>query len=427
MKVTKIQHTVKLDNVLDVAFDVHKELLYSAAKTETKTYQDQCKNKTSVIERHLKIWIDVAQKLGLANIRVICEPTGKYDRKLLRTARRLGCLTTYVNTEAVAKYRIIETNDPGKTDTKDPFVINSVAKQGKTIKIRTLPKDYVMMRKLGKIYDEQEVQLVRSRCYLKQELIELFCDYDFGKDFLFSRSGRALIKKYHANPYRIVESGYKRFCTSMRKAAPRIRKISLDKLWEQASMSILHELPEEYIQLIEQRYLQLWDEFEHYEEARIKTAEAMETLLNRMRKDDPNIPEPTKQVISEKNLARFLGESGPLSDFDHWRQLMRYGGLNICMRQSGKYVGQFKISKRGRPLLRKILQNIVLPLVPKHKLLGEYYHRKKGAEKMPGNKAMTVTARLFLRKFFGWYKSGKAFDAERFTTDIHRLEQNKAA
>lgn len=420
MKVTQIKQTIKLDHVMDVAFDVHKDLLYCAARTDKATYQDQCQNKTVRIEKQLRAWRDIAESHGLPNIRVICEPTGIYDRKLLRTARRLGCLTTYVNTEAVAKYRVIETNEPGKTDTKDPFVIGSVAKQGKTIRIRTLPQEYTIMRKLGKIYDEQESQMVRTRVYLSQELQALFCDYDFGKDFLYSNSGRALIAKYHANPYRIVKAGQRRFRNAMKKAVPRIRRTTLEKLWEQAKVSVLHELPDEYLKTIEQRFMQLWGDFERFESARAATTETMEKLLKRLRKQDPNIPAPNKRVVSEKNLARLIGETGPLSDFDHWRQLMRYSGLNICMRQSGKFVGQNKISKRGRPMLRKILQNIVLPLVPKHKLFGTFYHHKIGVEKMPGNKAMTVTARMFLRKFFGWYKSGEAFDLERFTVDTNR-------
>jgi transposase len=420
MKVTQIKQTIKLDHVMDVAFDVHKDLLYCAARTDKATYQDLCRNNTPRIEKQLRVWRDIAESHGLANIRVICEPTGMYDRKLLRTARRLGCLTTYVNTEAVAKYRVIETNDPGKTDTKDPFVIGSVARQGKTIRIRTLPEDYVIMRKLGKIYDEQERQMVRTRVYLNQELLELFCDYDFGKDFLYSTSGRALIKKYHANPYSIVNVGQKRFCNAMKKAVPRIRRVTLEKLWEQAKISVLHELPDEYLKTIDQHFMQLWHDFERFESARAQTTVTMEKLLKRLRKEDPNIPAPNKQVISDKNLARLIGETGPLYDFDHWRQLMRYSGLNIVMRQSGKYTGQFKISKRGRPMLRKILQNIVLPLVPKHKLFGEFYHHKKDTEKMPGNKAMTVTARMFLRKFFGWYKSGQEFNLERFTVDVNR-------
>ena len=65
--------------------------------------------------------------------------------------------------------------------------------------------------------------------------------------------------------------------------------------------------------------------------------------------------------------------------------------------------------------MRKILGNIVLPIVPKHKLYGDFYHGKKDNAKMPGNKAMTVTMRNFLRKFFGWYKAGGGdFDKDRW-------------
>ena len=137
-------------------------------------------------------------------------------------------------------------------------------------------------------------------------------------------------------------------------------------------------------------------------------------VLHRPRGKDHKIPLPTPGVINDKNMARLLGETGPLGDFANWRMLMRYGGLNLRMRQSGKYQGQNKITKRGRPLLRKVLQHIVLPLVRENCLYGPYYHRKKGIEKMPGNKAMTCVSRHFLKKFYGWYKSGEAFNQQRF-------------
>jgi transposase len=103
-----------------------------------------------------------------------------------------------------------------------------------------------------------------------------------------------------------------------------------------------------------------------------------------------------------------------MADFQSWRQLMRYAGLNIRMRQSGKYMGKNKISKKGSPLLRKVLNHIVLPLVRKGYLYGDYYHNKRETEKMAGTKAMTIVSRHFLRKFHGWYKSGAAFDEKRF-------------
>jgi len=65
----------------------------------------------------------------------------------------------------------------------------------------------------------------------------------------------------------------------------------------------------------------------------------MVEVLNRLRGKDPKIPPPTPGVINDKNMARLLGETGPLGDFANGRMLMRYGGLNLRMRQSGKYQG----------------------------------------------------------------------------------------
>ena len=105
--------------------------------------------------------------------------------------------------------------------------------------------------------------------------------------------------------------------------------------------------------------------------------------------------------------------------------LLRYAGLNIQMRQSGQYRGQYRISKRGRPLLRKILALIVLPLVRRRCLYGPYYHRKR--ETMPGQKAMVAVMRHFLRKFHGWYRSGQVFDEKRYFTSISQLDLREAA
>ena len=91
---------------------------------------------------------------------------------------------------------------------------------------------------------------------------------------------------------------------------------------------------------------------------------------------------------------------------------MRYAGLNIREKQSGKFKGKNKLSKKGRSLLRKALSQTVLPLVKKEGLFGPYYHRKK-QQGMSGTKAMTAVMRKFLKLFYGWYRSGGAFDRSR--------------
>ena len=409
MRITRRAEKINLNQVVDVSVDVHKDILNFFFVIDGKEYTDKCRNRSALVEKRLRSYLH-----GRKNLRIICEPTGQYHNILQRTARRLGCFTCFVNAESVAKFRVVETNDSGKTDIKDPKVIQTLGALDKVIKHRMIGDDYLMLRKLGKVDDELEKESTRARCKLDCLLIELFCDYSFKKDFLYSNSGLALIEKYGCNPYRIVEAGFSRFAATMKRAVPRIRKDTLERLWNDAQSSVLNEMPGGYIDVLEYRLYQLMEDYLKQQERKEAVEAQMIEILERIREDDPKVPPPTKGVISAKSLACLLGETGPLSDFDHWRKLMRYFGMNIRMRQSGRYNGQNKISKKGRPLGRKVLSKIILPLVKKEGLYGDFYHGKKDIDKMVGNKAMTVVARQFLRKFYGWYNSGEAFDQNRF-------------
>ncbi len=426
MKITRTAEKINLNQVLDVSVDVHMDILNFFFEIEGKEYSDECHNRTSTISSRLKKYIKIAKEHGRQTLRVICEPTGQYQNKLLRTARRLGCFTNYVNAESVNKFRIVETNDTGKTDIKDPRVIRTLGKLGKVIKHRMVGEDYVMLRKLGKIYDETDVELVRIKGRLNKLLVELFCDYSFKKDFLYSNSGKALVQKYSCNPYKIIKSGNTRFSQTMKRASSRIRQLTLTRLWEDAQNSVLNELPPGYVDVLEMRLHQLFSDYLVQENRKAEIVEEMVKILDRIREKDPSIPPPTLGVISAKNIARLLGETGPLNDFDNWRKLMRYFGLNIRMRQSGKSKGQYKITKKGRPLGRKVLDNIIFPLVTRRGLYGEYYLRKKEQEKRPGTKAMTIVMRNFLKKFYGWYKSGAVFNQERFFNSTSELIKKAA-
>jgi len=425
MRVKEITQAINLENVMDVCVDVHQERLYAVARVDGAEYEDDFRNRNEEIQRRLAEFKEVAAQHGRSSVRVVCEPTGCYDQKLLRTARRMGCLTAIVNVECVGKYRVIETNDANKTDIKDPRVIASLAGEGRTLKHRQLPEDYLVLRKLGVMYEDEDARLVQLRSLIHQVMAELFCDYHFECRFLYKISGKALVEKYSCNPYRIVKTGYKRFFKAMKSLSPRIRTATVERLWSQAQSSVLNEMPQAYIEILEIRFLQLWDDYWQCCQRKDGIAEQMIGIVDRLRERDPHIPEPTKGVITAKNLARLLAETGPLNDFQHWRQLLKYAGLNIRMRESGKYKGQNRISKKGRPLLRKILQQIVLPVISQDRLYAEFFKAKKKGGSVPGNKVITAIARQFLRKLFGWYQAGTAFDQERYFTCLS--EYKKAA
>lgn len=416
MKITRKAKKINLNRVLDVSVDVHKGLLYFYFVCEENEYSDTCHNKTYAVEKRLLNFLAIVKGYGYATLRVICEPTGQYHNILLRTARRLGCLTCFVNAESVKKFRVVETNDSGKTDTKDPRVIHTLGKLDKVITHRLLNEKYLSLRKLNKIYDDNDIAIVSLRNRINAVRIELFCDYSFEKDFLYGNTGQALVDNYGCNPYRIIAAGYKRFGTKMKKSVPRIRQLTLERLWHDAQSSTLNELPASYVDILEIHLKQMLTDWRQCEDRKKTYSAQMVEILAEIRKEDPLIPKPTPEIISEKNLARLIGETGPISDFSCWRKLMRYAGLNIRERNSGTYKGLNKITKKGRRLLRKILFQTILPLVRKTSIYGPFYHGKKENDKMPGTKAMTVVVRHFLRKFYGWYKSGKAFEQHRYFT-----------
>lgn len=75
-----------------------------------------------------------ALKRGYEGLRIICEATGIYHRRLLHTARQHGCLTCLISGEATYKSQVIQSNDYNKTDKKDPKTILLVYRLGGGLK-----------------------------------------------------------------------------------------------------------------------------------------------------------------------------------------------------------------------------------------------------------------------------------------------------
>ena len=132
---------------------------------------------------------------------------------------------------------------------------------------------------LNVLYDQAERAVVSARGGLHRALVQIFCDYSFGKDFLYTTSGRALVDQYGCNPYRIIGAGKTRFERAMRRRAPRIQQRTLDRLWDNAETSARHEHDAEYAELLELQVCQLWEEFLLHEARKISLADRLAGLL----------------------------------------------------------------------------------------------------------------------------------------------------
>jgi transposase len=412
MQLTAI-NPVSASETVWFAFDVAMDTVDLFTEIGGRVIQRRIANRTAVLETHLTTVASLARESGAQRIVVLMESTGRYHESLLRAAQRLGLETAWVNGEAVAKMRVIESNDSGKTDEKDPRVIHTLGTIGKTLIQRTFDEPYSLLRQWNGIYEVAQSRIIETKCALHTELKSLFPDFRFQRDFRFGRGGSALLECYPFNPYRIVQDGPERFATVLRQAYPTIRRGSIHRLWRDAESSVTNALNPRRAEVFECRLGQLWEDLAVAQQRKRQAKQALVNLYAEAQSVDPKLPDAQPGVITALHLARIVAETGPLSDFVSWRKLLRFAGLNLRERKSGTYRGKTKISKKGRALLRKILNQVVLPLVRKEQLFGGWYHHKRSAQKMPGSKAMTAVARKFLKMLLGWHHSGADFDRER--------------
>lgn len=124
----------------------------------------------------------------------------------------------------------------------------------------------------------------------------------------------------------------------------------------------------------------------------------LEEEIDRLLDRDPKI----KGVLSIPELgpmtvAVLRAELGDLDRFTRMDQVVAYAGMDLRVRQSGKWKGQTKLSKRGSGHLRRILylaalRSIRLPTSP----FGIYYSRLVGRGMKKGMAVVAVMRKLLI-------------------------------
>lgn len=125
---------------------------------------------------------------------------------------------------------------------------------------------------------------------------------------------------------------------------------------------------------------------------------SLEEEIDRLLERDPK----SKGVLSIPELgpmtvAVLRAELGDLDRFARLEQVVAYAGMDLQVRQSGKWKGQTKLSKRGSGHLRRVLylaalRSIRLPTSP----FGIYYHRLVDRGMKKGMAVVAVMRKLLI-------------------------------
>ena len=309
MKRTTAATPVASEKAVILACDVSKDKINVYTEMGERPLERVFANRSLAIDQQLSELATRARRAGAERVLVVAETTGRYHERLLHTALALGLETAWVSGEAVAKMRVVESNDTGKTDRKDPRVIHTLARLGKILRHRVLEEPYLLLREWHAIYETAERGVVEAKCALHVQLRALFPDLSFKKDFFYGPSGRALVEQFGANPHKIVAAGTQRFARGMRKGNPRIQAASLARLYADAQASARHPISPRRAAVLETKLRQLWED---HDRRRREARRTMEALYQEARGLDPRLPDGEAGVIHRFHLARVVAETGPM-------------------------------------------------------------------------------------------------------------------
>lgn len=113
--------------------------------------------------------------------------------------------------------------------------------------------------------------------------------------------------------------------------------------------------------------------------------------------------------------ATILGETGGLSRFKSWKQIRKLAGLNLYEESSGEHKGKTRITKRGRPLLRKIIYLMAKTVIRHNREIMEKYLKLRKREKNPlkETQALIAIGLKMIRIIFKLVKSKTRYEPER--------------
>jgi transposase len=116
--------------------------------------------------------------------------------------------------------------------------------------------------------------------------------------------------------------------------------------------------------------------------------------------------------FGQKVRAVLRGELGEVERFGRGEQVVAYVGLDLVIKESGKWKDQPKISKRGSGLLRRVLYMAVLHCLRMKESAFKDYYQAMVARGLRGRKAIMGVMRKMLLVAYHLYllKSGETYD-----------------
>lgn len=342
---------------------------------------------------------------NLTDVVVGFESTGPYAEPLLHFLRRHNVRLVQVNPFHTKRLKELPGNSPNKTDQKDPKVIADIIELGHALTVIIPDGTVAELRRLTQAR-ERSIQKVSMLMNQLQDLIFLiFPEFMTVMKDITIKSTQYLLKNY-PRPHDIVDMGVELLMQILKKVSRgRLGKERAEALYRGAEESVgLREGQESIV-------LEIKEIVSAIESAKTFIKE-IEKHMSKHLKDIPY----SRCILSMKGIgeittAGLIGEMGDFKKYATIAEVIKHAGLDLFEISSGKHKGKRRISKRGRPLLRKLLFFASINVVRKGGILHKQYqrHLQKG---MPKIKALVAISRKLLSIIFALVRDHNVYIAE---------------
>jgi transposase len=335
-----------------------------------------------------------ARSHGFEEIVVGFESTGPYLEPLTQFLRsKKGVRLVQVNPMHTKRLKELSGNSPLKTDRKDPKVIADIIELGHALTVVIPEGPAAELRRLTQARERTIESRTRLFNQLQCLLVLSFPEFLQVMGDVKSASAQHLLRHY-PTAQDILALGESALAAVLRKASRgKLREDRARALFEAANGSV--GIRDGRSSMLLEIGMML-DAIGGYD----RFIERLEAEMDRHLEQIPY----SRIILSFKGIgpvttAGLIGEVGDFTKFRTVSEVMKLAGLDLYEVSSGKHRGKLRISKRGRPLIRKLLYLAALSAVRKGGAMHEWYQRAlaRGMTKM---KALVAVSRKLLAVIF---------------------------
>ncbi len=368
--------------------------------------------------------MDLEQQHGLENTIVGMEATGHYYEPLAYFLKRYPMVTVLVNPYHVKKSKEMDDNSPDKNDIKDALLVAKLIREGRFFQMYLPEGVYRELRNLSSEYRQQRKKLNSAKNRLAVILDKHFPEYTtVFKDKLAKTS--LYILKHHPFPAELCE-------LSLEKLTDIIKTASNKRLGEQKAAELINVARisiglQEGLDSARYRLRSCLAEIEFHQGQIEETKKQMAECLKQTGFMKSILSIPGVGVVT---AARFLGEVGDISRFEHPSQIVKLAGFNLKGNTSGKKVkSQTSITKRGRSELRCLLYQAVLVAVAKNPQIKELYNyfKTRPVNPLKPKQAMIAVCNKLIRIMYALATQNALYDPEKVLGQFRELQLKEAA